>query len=488
MAKNKDTSNGNGQTAWPTFTDADIANARKCFERGQELAEKKNYDYAIEVYISGLEYWPEAVEEGHKPCRAAALFRGSKKASFTDGMRYKTNAKDLKKAMLNAEMLLSKDPKNVGYMEAMFKNAAKGGYIAAAMWVGEMLAEAAIREAKPSPARFILMREVYEELGDRLTETNPLVAITAYERAVEALSRLQKLKPNDLALSTELRDVAGKLTIVKGKYSSADSFKDSIQDGEAQAELHDKERAYQSDERLDELIARAQVKYEAEPTIQPVIYALVDLLTRREQEKDENKAIGVLVKAFKATNEYRYKMRADDIRIRQLNRQARQIVAQGDAQAAKQHYREKMKFELAVFKDRARHYPTDLRIRFQYGTRLFKVGRFDDAIPVLQEARSDPKTRNQCSLYVGRCFFEKNYAAQAIDTFREALDGYETPDDELGKDLHYWLGRSYESDGKLDEALKIYGQLIQWDYNYRKGDVRKRVDRLREQREISNEK
>jgi hypothetical protein len=27
--------------------------------------------------------------------------------------------------------------------------------------------------------------------------------------------------------------------------------------------------------------------------------------------------------------------------------------------------------------------------------------------------------------------------------------------------------------------LKIYGQLIQWDYNYRKGDVRKRIDALR---------
>jgi hypothetical protein len=27
--------------------------------------------------------------------------------------------------------------------------------------------------------------------------------------------------------------------------------------------------------------------------------------------------------------------------------------------------------------------------------------------------------------------------------------------------------------------LKIYGQLIQWDYNYRKGDVRKRIDDLR---------
>ena len=46
------------------FTEADMARARKWFGHGRELAEKKNYDYAIESYISGLNFWPEAVEEG----------------------------------------------------------------------------------------------------------------------------------------------------------------------------------------------------------------------------------------------------------------------------------------------------------------------------------------------------------------------------------------------------------------------------------------
>ena len=118
-----------------------------------------------------------------------------------------------------------------------------------------------------------------------------------------------------------------------------------------------------------------------------------------------------------------------------------------------------------------------MRIRYQYGVRLFKAHKYDDAIPVLQEARNDPKTRFQCALYIGRCFFEKKYASQAADTFQGALAHYEIPDDELGKDLRYWLGRSYEADGKVEEALKEFGQLIQWDYNYR--DVRKRIDDLR---------
>ena len=38
--------------------------ARKCFEHALKAAESKNYDYAIELYLQGLELWPGAIEEG----------------------------------------------------------------------------------------------------------------------------------------------------------------------------------------------------------------------------------------------------------------------------------------------------------------------------------------------------------------------------------------------------------------------------------------
>ena len=167
--------------------------------------------------------------------------------------------------------------------------------------------------------------------------------------------------------------------------------------------------------------------------------------------------------------------------MRQMNRQTREIVASGDAEAAQKQLKDQLRYELKVYRDRSEHYPTDMRIRHQYGLRLFRAGRFDDAIPVLQEARSDPKTRGFCNLYVGRCFFEKGYHSQAIDTLQEAIQAHEPPDDELGKQLNYRLGRAYEADGRTENALKIYGQLIQWDYNYRKGDVRDRYERLKAQ-------
>jgi len=62
-------------------------------------------------------------------------------SSFVDGMKYKTMGRDAKKAMLNAEMLLSKDPRHISYMEALLKNAAKARYQATVMWIGEILSE-----------------------------------------------------------------------------------------------------------------------------------------------------------------------------------------------------------------------------------------------------------------------------------------------------------------------------------------------------------
>jgi tetratricopeptide (TPR) repeat protein len=118
-----------------------------------------------------------------------------------------------------------------------------------------------------------------------------------------------------------------------------------------------------------------------------------------------------------------------------------------------------------------------LGIRFEYGVRLFQAGRHDEAIPVLQGAQVDPRHRERCRLFIGCCFFAKGYYGQAIEVLNQAVEGHEMRGDALDKELHYWLGRAYEQNGDAEAASKMYGQIIQWDYNYL--DVRQRMDRLR---------
>ncbi|MCH9000986.1 MAG: hypothetical protein IIC02_00300, partial [Planctomycetes bacterium] len=44
-------------------TPEDKTKAGKWFSRALELGEKRQFDYAIEYYVNGLEFWPNAVDE-----------------------------------------------------------------------------------------------------------------------------------------------------------------------------------------------------------------------------------------------------------------------------------------------------------------------------------------------------------------------------------------------------------------------------------------
>jgi tetratricopeptide (TPR) repeat protein len=167
---------------------------------------------------------------------------------------------------------------------------------------------------------------------------------------------------------------------------------------------------------------------------------------------------------------------ADDIRIKQLGRELRRAVKSGDQAAIKEKQLDQLRFELAAYIERVEKYPTDLRLRFELAVRYFRGGRFDEAIPLFQSARNDPRNRASAGMYLGRCFFRKGYHSQAISTLREAIQHYEHSDDELAKNMQYWLGRAQEEAKQVEEARKTYGALLQLDYNFR--DVRDRLDGL----------
>ena len=462
-------------------SDAEKAKAGKWFARAKQLADTRSYDYAIKCFVDGLALWPEAVEEAHQPLRACAVARwhaGGKKPGMMDSVRYAMTGRDHVKAMLNAEWLWAHDPSNVSYMEGLLKNADKAHCDDTLMWIGPIFREAIEAEKKPSSKKFALLKEIYEACGDRAhTRGEIKLAVQAYERGIEALDVQRQLCPNDLELGNVLRDLATKLTILKGQYETADSFTDSMQDADQQKGVHDRERMVQSDERLEELIAQAQKDVERNPGVSGKIMTLVDLLCRRDDEVDEKRAIALLVKQCQDSGDYRFKMRADDIRMRQLARRIRQARESGDKNAVRAAKVKQLQFEIPVFQERISKYPTDLRMKYEYGVRLFSARKHDEAIPCFQTARADPKTRTACLLYLGRCFYEKAYYPEAIATLEEGKAGHESPDDDVARELLYWLGRAQADGGQTEVALKTLGTLLQVDYNFK--DVRARMENLR---------
>jgi tetratricopeptide (TPR) repeat protein len=125
------------------------------------------------------------------------------------------------------------------------------------------------------------------------------------------------------------------------------------------------------------------------------------------------------------------------------------------------------------------NYPTDLKAKYEYGVRLIHNKRYDEAIPLLQEAQRDPRHKIAAMDKIGLCFFMKGWFADAADVFTQTLDSYEIKDDDIAKELRYNLGRCYEEQGDKARALEVYRRIAQLDFGYK--DVSGRVDRLRKE-------
>ncbi|HEX2973364.1 MAG TPA: tetratricopeptide repeat protein [Tepidisphaeraceae bacterium] len=123
------------------------------------------------------------------------------------------------------------------------------------------------------------------------------------------------------------------------------------------------------------------------------------------------------------------------------------------------------------------HYPTDLGYKYQIAHRLFALKRFDEAIPMFQQARSDPKLKVDASVLLGRAFLEAGYPDEAADTLQSVMDEYEVKGDERSKEMYYWNGRALEEKGSLEQALKRFSQVAQWEFTYQ--DVQTRIKALR---------
>ena len=167
MAKKDTTTTPEDQQPGQT-SEKDKAKARRWFEKARQERERRNYDYAIECYLTGLEFWPDAVEEGHKPLYSLAIQRqqsGGKKPGRLEALKRSTSGKDPIKAMLNAEYLLAKDPSNASYLDALFKNAAKAQLFDTFRWITPLVADSLRKDEKPNMSRFKMFRALLVDVG-----------------------------------------------------------------------------------------------------------------------------------------------------------------------------------------------------------------------------------------------------------------------------------------------------------------------------------
>ena len=451
-----------------------VERAWRFFDRAREVAKTNNFDYAIDLYMEGLRLTPDEMLEGHAKLREMALVRqvrGGKKPSMMDKIRFMRGVTPLER-MLNAERLFAKDPDNLQYAEAILTAALAGDYKKTAQWIADLLFQANTAAEKPSLQMYVLLKDSYEAIGQ-------------LDRAVVASQFAVNLKPKDKALQDEHQRLSAELTVSKGKYDQQGDFRESVKDREFQEKLQSQESVVKTEAYTVSAVEDARKTLAEAPNVPRNILRLADALSDMEDEKAEDEAIAILENAYKARSDFSFKQRADQVKMKQLRRRARNVQVVLEAGPEDAEARAKLSelsaqlngFELEHYRLCVQNYPTDLQVKYEYGLRLLANKRYDEAIPLFQEAQRDPRNKISAMDKVGLCFFLKGWFTDAVDVFTQTIESYELKDDDVAKELRYNLARVYEEQGETGKALEIYRKIAQLDFAYK--DVGKRVDNLR---------
>lgn len=476
MAKDANSNGDDPLKNYRAIPEEDRKRAQVFFDRGKTVADTGNYDYAIEMYIQGLSIDPENVE-AHQALREISLKRkvsGGKDMGMIDKMKM-AKAKDEKQEMLNAEKLLAYVPGDISRMTSVFKAAYKAGCYDTVLWIGPILQRANQEQKKPDFKTFITLRDIYSAIED-------------YKLATDACYLASQMKPDDMDLQHEMKNLAAKLTMSKGKYNVAKSFRESMRDVEVQEKLLNIDKDVLEGDALVRAINDAEAEWKASPEDWAKFSKYIDALTRGEQKDYEDRAIELLDEAYKKSHQFRYRQRVGVIRMAQLSRQERSLRGERDRAKGKpehaeleQRYKdflvEQTRTELEEYRLVLDAYPTNSDARFHVGYRLFKLHEFGEAIPILQQVRTDPKHRTNASLLLGQAFLSAGFADEAVDTLKAVIDEYQGRGDERSIHMFYWYGRALEEKKDTASAIKAYSQVAQWNFNYL--DVQARIKRLR---------
>jgi len=459
-----------------TESDRDIGREKAVafFKRAEEVAATDSFDYAIEMYLDGLRLSPDELESGHIPLRHMALVRqgkGGKKPSMVEKVKHRGGKSPLEE-MLNAEFLLAKDPDHLPYAESMLKACVAGSCSRTAEWIAQLIFDANNASRKPSKAIYMLLKDCYCELE-------------LFEKAAAACRHAIEIDARDSQLQNELMDITANMTVKKGKYGQGGDFRGSILDREKQQKLHDQQKFVKTADFRADAIADAREVFAAAPKSPVAIIKLADALAGLDSENNWAEADEILEKAYADSGDFTFKRHQSQLRIKRLRSKLHYAktaaTAEPDNEQLKHDYKMIHKqleaAELSHYGDCVQNYPTDLRMKYEYGSSLLKNKQYDQAIPLLQQAQRDPAYKLLAMNKVGLCFLLKGWTNDAIDVFGAAIENCDLKDSEIGKELQYNLARSHEQAEQADKALDIYRKLAQFDFGYK--DVAKRIEKLR---------
>ena len=444
--------------------------------------ELKNYPYVLQLTQGLLQSLPEFLD-GRKLARRAAIEKGkTSRKGFLAALSLSSTSKasgllkknDLAGALVALEEFLADDPRNIQANTLLKEVALKWNppMKDLAIFAFETILDGAPKD-KEQLHRFASFCMEKDETG------NPRDPA----RAVDLYNKILTIAPNDLAAIKGGKDASASLTVQKGGWAVADSYRDLIKNKEEAVSLEQQSRVVKSDEMIDQQIAELSAAVQEDPSSIDKSRRVASLY---EQKEDIDNALEWYryVLALTAGADPTIARKISDLQLRKINdaykaREEFLEASPDDPEAPR--YRQEMEelakqraeFVLGDARERVERNPTDLVAHFELAVALMDAGHHQEAIGHLQRARSNPSIRLKAMSKLGQCYVSRNMNDLAAKTFEDAISEL-TAMDSVKKDLLYNLGTIHETMGHKEKALGCFKQIYEVDYGYR--DVAQKVE------------
>jgi tetratricopeptide (TPR) repeat protein len=441
---------------------------QKCFEHGSMLSGKGNYDYANSMFAQCV-----ASDPGNLIYTQNLLSNLMKK--------YNNNKKGSRGASLSGAGKKANIKKF--QMKKDWQGVIKAGleFLPLNPWDSQALTDMAkaCQELELDECSIAYLRVALDaspkDIGLNRLAADSFARVAHFDEAIKCLHRIAAQKPKDQELQREISQMTVNKTIHKGGYEDAETSLDVSVEKKA-SEL----KTGGAIELTEEQRLRREIRRHPE---EPTNYsALKDYYFKLE---DFAEAEQLMHEAVEATGSVRASEELEDVQIHRGHiellraKQRAEEKKTDDAVSLYKRMKDELnKREAEVFNSRCDRYPGDYGLKYEFGLRLKRLGKYSEAIEQLQQARNEPKKKAVASLETGECFQQIKRYPLALNSYKEAVESCGVLDEEVKKLALYRAGWLCKGLKDYETAEQFLSELAGMDFSYK--DVAKLLDEIAE--------
>jgi tetratricopeptide (TPR) repeat protein len=443
--------------------------ASDCYRKGTEAMNKQNWDLAVEMFGMCVKLVPDNMgfrqhlrgvtkKKYNDNGTGAGTFAKTKIMGLRSRIKKSKAAKNWEDADKACEEGLLLNPWDVGLNVDLAEICKDTERTDIAAWAFGLARQGDMNNLEINTA----LANVLEERGQ-------------YTEAAAVWRHVYKLDPKNGQARSKISALETKTTIERGGYEDAKNTgdvrvnKEVTRKGEAVAPGQSAEIDMRQAIRKD-------------PQNKGLYLKLADHLRKNRKLDDAREVLNQALQI--SGNDPAIQEIMEDVELDQLALNldaAKQAAAASGKDTDRQNTvalsQELLKRQIEVFSARVEKYPADLGRRYELAIKLMAVQKWQQAIPHLQKAAQDPRTKGKALVALGKCFLYDKKGSLARGQFERALPELNFDQDPDGyKDTYYLLGRVCEELGDKAAAEKHYGEVIVVDYEYK--DANDRLTKL----------